>query len=197
MLIFYVLIPKRNINISFQKNATKVKFWKFISKYHHILALIYVVACGIRSIWPRKDGARICFYDHWISIVFIGRTLATYAELAFCAQLCLALISMTGETDLANILFGSNIIAQSFCWYSVITCDQRDHIIEEIIWMLTGLSLTYTCYNVDQKKLSKNAKIFSKLAVVFGSNRLGLDFDRWSLISKYGAGFRLMGFDLD
>jgi hypothetical protein len=28
-------------------------------------------------------------------------------------------------------------------------------------------------------------------------NRPGLDFDRWSWISKYGAGFRLMGFDLD
>jgi hypothetical protein len=180
MLIFYVLIPKRNINISFNKNATKIDFWKFISKYQHILALIYVVACGIRSIWPRKDGDRICFNDSWISIhirninlgihtVFVGRTLATCAELAYCAQLCLAIISMTHDTYLANIVFVSNIIAQSCCWYSVITRDQRGHTIEETIWMLTGLSLTYTCYNIDKNKLSTNAKKFSKLAVIFGS----------------------------
>lgn len=140
------------------------------------LVLIYVVTCGIRSIWPRKNGDRICFYDHWISIVFIGRTFATYAELACCAQLCLALISMTGETDLANILFVSNIIAQSCCWYSIISRDQRGHTIEEIIWMLTGLPLTYTCYNVDKKKLSKNAIKFSKLAVVFGCRNAMDDF---------------------
>lgn len=47
------------------------------------LALVYTVACGVRAVWPRHDTSKTCFVDSIVSLVFVGRTLATVGEIAF------------------------------------------------------------------------------------------------------------------
>ena len=42
----------------------------------------YVFGCAFRSFLPRADVQRICLFDTWLSSVFVGRTVATVAELA-------------------------------------------------------------------------------------------------------------------
>jgi hypothetical protein len=112
-------------------------FWNKIENSKKYLAAIYVIACGVRSIWPRMDGDRVCFHDHWISLVAIGRSLATVAELSYMAQLCLAVRGLTNSSTIPSVLLLANVISQSCCWYSVITQDQRGHVVEESIWMVS------------------------------------------------------------
>ena len=50
------------------------------------LSFLYVIVCAFRSVLPRADVQRICLFDTWFSSVFIGRSVATVAELAFIAQ---------------------------------------------------------------------------------------------------------------
>jgi hypothetical protein len=113
-----------------------------------LLALVYAVACATRSILPRYDCDRLCFWEHPLSNVMVGRTLATVAELSFAALVAIALarsaITVRWVQQLATVLFAVNVVAQTCCWYSVITQDQRGHVIEETIWMLSALAVGLT-----------------------------------------------------
>src|SRR5215218_4515887 len=51
-----------------------------------LLSAAYVFGCAFRSFLPRADVQRICLFDTWLSSVFVGRTVATVAELCFAAQ---------------------------------------------------------------------------------------------------------------
>jgi hypothetical protein len=129
-------------------------FWSMLHRHQYALSAIYVVACGIRAIWPRMDGDRCCFYDSSMSLVIVGRSLAMVAELSYCAQLCIALVAMSGRTLTANRLFLLNICAQACCWYSVLTQDQRGHVLEESLWTLTGITVTYQAFKIVITKAS-------------------------------------------
>ena len=48
-----------------------------------LLCAIYVFGCAFRSILPRADVQRICLFDTWLSSVFVGRSVATVAEICF------------------------------------------------------------------------------------------------------------------
>ena len=70
------------------------KYRKYITNNIYTLrnyqaSCIFIFACGTRSVFPRIDGPRICFYDYWLSYPLVGRTLATFGELAFVYQLTL------------------------------------------------------------------------------------------------------------
>jgi hypothetical protein len=174
ILTFAVLIP--SINVPVQTRAINLPrgsgraFWINVHKLRPILATIYVLACGIRGMWPRMDELRICFYDNTISIVAIGRSLATVAELSFCAQICLAVLTISENYLVANTLLVLNVIAQSCCWYSIITQDQRGHTVEESIWLISGFVWTVACFrfNVHADHLSKDAQTFRRRILVAG-----------------------------
>ena len=51
-----------------------------------LLCAAYVFGCAFRSFLPRADVQRICLFDHWLSSVAVGRTVATVAEICFAAQ---------------------------------------------------------------------------------------------------------------
>src|SRR4051812_47459248 len=51
-----------------------------------LLCAAYVFGCAFRSFLPRADVQRICLFDHWLSSIVVGRSVATVAELAFVAQ---------------------------------------------------------------------------------------------------------------
>src|SRR5512141_713688 len=64
-----------------------------------LLCAGYVFGCAFRSFLPRADVQRICLFDTWLSSVFVGRSVATVAELCFVAQWAIILhplVHMTG-----------------------------------------------------------------------------------------------------
>src|SRR5215467_5767133 len=56
------------------------------------LSGVFAAACAFRSVLPRVDLERQCLWDSPLSSIFVGRSIATVAELCFAAQ-CALLIS--------------------------------------------------------------------------------------------------------
>eukprot|EP01083_Nonionella_stella_P178056 627899_1 len=115
------------------------------------LSTVYVFVCAIRSIWPRKDVDRICFFDHPISTVFVGRSIATIAELCFVKQLSLVLNEVVCKyrftqypmvIDICKYYVILIFCAEIFSWVGVATKCELFNAIEESIWMLVGLHMT-------------------------------------------------------
>src|SRR6188508_357368 len=92
-----------------------------------LLCAAYVFGCAFRSILPRADVQRICLFDTWLSSVFIGRSVATVAEIAFAAQWAVILHqlgTMTGaDTTVAaaSVIVPLIVIAECFSWHAVLT----------------------------------------------------------------------------
>jgi hypothetical protein len=100
------------------------------SKY---LSGIYTFVCAFRSVFPRVDAERVVLYDNFLSSIFLGRTLATIAEVSFAFQ-----VSCYNPIIVSQI-----ILAQIFCWISVIKKDPFYHIIEESLWASAALSFLW------------------------------------------------------
>jgi len=105
-----------------------------------LLSGIFAAACAFRSILPRVDLERRCLWNSPLSSIFVGRSVATVAELCFagqCALLIGKLSVLTGNAWL-HVLGWSIVplilLAQLCCWYAVITLNHLGHAIEEILW---------------------------------------------------------------
>ena len=119
-----------------------------------VLSGIYAAACAFRSILPRVDLERLCLWNCRLSSIFVGRSVATVAELAFAAQCALfiwKLSALTGDPSLQVVgwsIVPLIVVAQLCCWYAVITLNHLGHAIEEILWslmaFLVALSLGLT-----------------------------------------------------
>lgn len=107
------------------------------------LAFIYVAVCAFRSILPRADVQRIVLFDTFWSSVFVGRSVATVAELSFVAQwaIVLNLISKVLKCPLSlmisRIIVPLIFMAECFSWSAVITTNYLGNTIEESTWTLT------------------------------------------------------------
>ena len=107
-----------------------------------VLSGIYVFVCAFRSFLPRIDLERYCLFDHPLSSVMLGRTLATVAEISFSLQ-CAILIYDLGvfvQSPLimlvAYSLLPIIVFAQISCWYAALTLNHFWHGIEEAAWVL-------------------------------------------------------------
>ena len=100
----------------------------------------YVFGCAFRSLLPRADVQRICMFDHWLSSVFVGRSVATVAEICFAAQWAVILSwlghATAAETTLnaAEVIVPLIVIAECFSWYAVVTRNFLGNAIENSIW---------------------------------------------------------------
>lgn len=112
-----------------------------------VLAAVYVFGCAFRSVLPVYDIPRICLFDTWLSSAFIGRSVATVAELCFVAQWALLVHEASRLTDspllrgVARLILPLIVVAEICSWYSVLTTSNAGHIIEETLW---GVSATLT-----------------------------------------------------
>ena len=116
-----------------------------------LLCAGYVFGCAFRSLLPRADVQRICMFDHWLSSVFVGRSVATVAEICFAAQWAVILSWLgraTGaETTLnaAEVIVPLIVIAECFSWYAVVTRNFLGNAIENSIWavafFIVGIAL--------------------------------------------------------
>jgi len=109
------------------------------------LSAIYVFGCAFRSVLPVFDIPRLSLFDVWFSSAFIGRTVATAAELAFVAQWALMLrqTAAGGGSPLighvSRIILPLIAVAEICSWYSVLTTSNLGHVIEESLWGLSAL----------------------------------------------------------
>ncbi len=105
-----------------------------------VLSALFVGGCAFRSIFPRADVQRIVLFDSWISVVAIGRSVATVAEMAFMAQWALLIgeSSGPGQRDAARIvsrvLVPMIAVAELCSWYAVITTNYLGNAVEQSIW---------------------------------------------------------------
>jgi hypothetical protein len=111
-----------------------------------VLSGLFVAACAFRSILPRVDLERMCFWDVPLSSVIVGRTVATVAELCFawqCALLLFKLSALTGSSVIGTIglaVLPIIVVAELACWFAVATLNHIGHAVEELLWsIMVGL----------------------------------------------------------
>ena len=117
-----------------------------------ILSALFVFVCAFRSFLPRAEGQRICLYDSWLSSAFIGRAVATVAELSLVAQWTLfigrwtkGLGSRVGYA-VSRALLPLIAFAEICSWYTALTSNFRGSVIEESTWAFTATLMTVTIH---------------------------------------------------
>ncbi|HEY6878288.1 MAG TPA: hypothetical protein VI299_09720 [Polyangiales bacterium] len=107
---------------------------------HLVLSAVYVLVCGFRSVLPRADVQRIVLYDSWLSSVFVGRSVATVAELCFAAQWALLLHELASSRKqtygvyLARAVVPLILVAEICSWYAVLSTSYLGNTLEQSIW---------------------------------------------------------------
>jgi hypothetical protein len=158
-------------------SAGNLVLWVVIARQMHMLSDAYVAqqlllsgifaaACAFRSLLPRIDLERQCLWNSPLSSIFVGRSVATVAELCFAAQCALFIDKLSGLTGNAWLhVLGWSIVplvvvAQLCCWYAVISLNHLGHAIEEILWsalaflVALGLGLSLGQMPADSRILS-------------------------------------------
>jgi hypothetical protein len=108
-----------------------------------LLSAGYVFGCGFRSILPRADVQRICLFDTWLSSVFVGRSVATVAELCFALQWAIVLRRLGDATDsdtarnTSKAIVPLIVLAECCSWYAVITTNYLGNVLENSLWTVT------------------------------------------------------------
>jgi hypothetical protein len=91
------------------------------------------------------DVPRICLHDTWMSRIFVGRLIATGAELCFIAQWTLLLREAgTGAggglaTSVARMLVPIIVVAELLSWFAVLTTNYLLHAAENSLWTLAAV----------------------------------------------------------
>lgn len=124
-----------------------------------IMSGIFVAVCAFRSWLPRIDLERYCLVDSPLSSTLLGRSAATVAEMCFATQVALALRELGLVAGVPAIATASHavvptlVVAQLFCWYSVLTLDHLGHVCEESLWAATmamvGVCLTIAAAHLE------------------------------------------------
>jgi len=126
--------------------------------WHVVLSGIFVAVCAFRSWLPRVDLERYCLVDTPLSSMFIGRSAATIAEVCFAVQVALCLHQVGIGAHVPWIVTASYfvvpplVVAQGFCWYSVLTLNHLGHALEESLWTAT-MALVGVCLAVAARHL--------------------------------------------
>lgn len=114
------------------------------------LSGVYVGVCAFRSWLPRVDLERYCLVDSPLSSMFVGRSAATVAEVCFAVQVALGLHQVGVIAGVPWIAMASYavvpplVVAQVFCWHSVLTLNHLGHAIEASLWTAT-LAMVGVC----------------------------------------------------
>lgn len=146
---------------------------KRIRQYHVFLAAVYTLGCGFRSVLPRADLRRVVLVDSWISAIFIGRTVATIAELSFVLQWSFLLYELGLFSQNKTVLklskwpFPIIFIAELFSWYACTTSNYMGTIIEESLWAIAAAITVYGLWISSVHYIKEQLK-FLYMAIVAG-----------------------------
>src|SRR6202043_1274407 len=100
-----------------------------------LLCAVYVLGCAFRSVLPRADVQRICLFDTWLSSVFVGRAVATIAEVCFVIQWAIVLraLAKVANADtprnISRAIVFLVVLAEGCSWYAVITTNYLANIL--------------------------------------------------------------------
>ena len=103
------------------------------------LAAVYVAGCAFRSVFPMVDVPRTCLHDTFISRIFVGRLVATAAELAFALQWVI-LLREAGAPLAARLITPFLVTAEAFSWVAVLTQNNLMHAVENSLWTLSAVA---------------------------------------------------------
>ena len=103
-----------------------------------LLSLVYAAGCAFRSLLPMIDVERYCLHDPWIARIFVGRSVATIAELAFAAQWAI-LMKEAGAVRAARAVLPLIAAAEVLSWLAVLTRNELFHAAENTVWPLTAI----------------------------------------------------------
>ena len=129
---------------SIRKLAKPDRYWQTI------FSGFYVFGCAYRTLFPRIDAQRIVIFDSWLSSIFLGRLVATVAEVAFVCQLALMVRDLSRSAQkriplyIAHSVVPLILVAEFWSWYSVLTQNFLGHTIEESIWALVATLLSFS-----------------------------------------------------
>lgn len=135
------------------------------------LSFFYVFVCAFRSLLPRADVQRIVLFDTWFSSVFVGRTVATIAEMAFIAQWSIVLMLLGEATKNKWTCFVSKLIlvtisiAEICSWYAVIRTHYLGNVIEESLWGIS-YALIASALMIQIQKLTGVMKLSAVFAAI-------------------------------
>jgi hypothetical protein len=110
-----------------------------------LLCAAYVFGCAFRAVLPRADVQRICLFDTWLSSVFVGRSVATIAEICFVVQWAIVLCQLASAAQsktarrISALIVPLILLAECCSWYSVITTSYLGNTFENSLWALTFL----------------------------------------------------------
>lgn len=137
------------------------------------LSGVYVLVCAFRSFLPRIDLERVCLVQSWMSSMFVGRSLATVAELSFIIQ-CAILLREAGigtKVKTAVIVFWIIIplivVAEGFSWYAVLTTNYLGSVIEESLWTVAGMLLLISFFAL-WPHVSNHKRYFLSFMIAYG-----------------------------
>lgn len=104
------------------------------------LSGVYVLVCAYRSVLPRVDLERLVVVDTRLSSIFLGRAAATVAEICFALQLGLVVHQLGVHAGLPWVQRAAwaipvfMVVAQGFCWHSVLTLNHITQAVESLLW---------------------------------------------------------------
>lgn len=137
-----------------------------VENFQKILSSLFIMSTTIRSIFPRIDVERICYFDSFISSTVIGRSVATIGEISFGIQIAIYLLEIIKRLNISEyhnslILFPICItIAQGVCWLGVLTKYQLFHCIEESIWTISvGYCIIPTIVEIIRKTKNSDSRL--------------------------------------
>jgi hypothetical protein len=131
------------LHAHFPRTARNWRMGAFASEPLLLLSAAYVFGCAFRSVLPRADIQRICLFDTWLSSVFVGRSVATVAEICFAIQWAIVLreLANIANSDTARNISRSIVplilLAECCSWYAVIATDFLGNAVENSIWTAT------------------------------------------------------------
>ena len=114
--------------------------WQYVGAERRVLfwlAGIYVLGCAFRSFLPMIDVPRLCLQRTPVSRIFIGRSVATVAELAVAAQWAL-LLHEAGAPRAALAVLALIAVAEVLSWLAVLARNDLFHAAENALWTLTA-----------------------------------------------------------
>ena len=96
-----------------------------------IFSSLFILSNTVRSIFPRIDVERICYFDNFLSTTIVGRSFATIGEISLSLQIANALLLMTQHLEVPSffpyILPPAITFAQMLCWCGVLSTNQIFH----------------------------------------------------------------------
>lgn len=104
------------------------------------LSGVYVLVCAYRSMFPRVDLERLVVVDTRLSSIFLGRAAATVAEICFALQLGLLVHQLGVHAGMPWVQTAAwavpmfMVVAQGFCWHSVLTLNHITQAVESSLW---------------------------------------------------------------